>query len=379
MKVIHVYNQGLHHDVRTRRYGQALTDRFSNLEFHLVGQRLLPADQLSQILSERFRIVRLRFLFLGKNSSFFKVMNFTLWLLNVLFYILKQKKVKIISAHSLKVLPVCVIASVLKGAKLLYDTHEIETHTTSNKKIISLLTWMEKICILKVQEIIVTSPGHYLWYKDKYKVPVLLVRNCPSIKEKPGSNLGAEYDLRKMLGLSNEDFLYIYIGVINVSRGMNVILESFQHCEKKNHILFLGFGDVNPIIKLSEQNLNIHYMKPVPPMELVNYISTADVGIHMMDSSNLNHKKALPNKPMQYMAAGLPCIVSDVEVMAGLVRGANSGWIVNEGNVGYLTNLINNLKRKDIEEHALNSQLWFINNNWELESLKLTKLYEQLI
>ena len=379
MKVIHVYNQGLHHDVRTRRYGQVLTDRFNKLDFHLVGQRLFPVDNLKEMLSERFRIVRLRFLFLSKNFGSFKVINFTLWSLNVLFYILKQKQVNVISAHSLKVLPVCVIASILKGVKLVYDTHEIETHTTSNKRIIEMLTWMEKICMLKVNEIIVTSPGHYGWYNEKYKVPILLVRNCPSIKEKPGSDLGPEYDLRKMLGLSNEDFLYIYIGIINVSRGVNVILESFQQCEKNKHILFLGFGDVDPIIKLAEKNSNIHYMKPVPPMDLINYISTANVGIHMMDSSNLNHRKALPNKPMQYMAAGLPCIVSDIEVMADLVRGANSGWIVKEGDAGSLTNLVNNLKKKDIEKYALNSQIWFTENNWDFESLKLTQLYADLL
>jgi glycosyltransferase involved in cell wall biosynthesis len=379
MKVIHVYNQGLHHDVRTRRYGQALTDHFSKLEFYLIGQRLLATDELIETLSERVRIYRLHFLFIASNITLLKFINFTLWTLNVFFYILKQKKIKIISAHSLKVLPVCVIASLFNSAKLIYDTHEIETHTTNNKYIISLLTFIEKICMLRVKEIIVTSPGHYKWYKDKYNLPVLLIRNCPSIKEKPSSNLDSNYDLKKMLKLPSEDFLYIYIGVINVSRGVNVILESFKKCEKNNHILFLGFGEVEHIIKLAGENSNIHYMNPVPPMKLVNYISTADIGIHMMDSSNLNHRMALPNKPMQYMAAGLPCIVSDVEIMASLVRDANSGLIIKEGDVNSLTYIVNNLKRKDIEEYSSNSQIWFTNNNWELESLKLTQLYDKLI
>ncbi len=379
MKIIHVYNQGLHHDVRTRRYGQALTDRFHEIEYHLIGQRLITVDQLVEILSERFRIVRLRFLFFANNLSSLKVINFALWLLNVLVYVIKQNNVKVISAHSLKVLPVCVIGSVLKRSKLIYDTHEIETHTTNNKFLISLLTFVEKICMLQVSQIIVTSPGHFRWYKDKYNVPVLLVRNCPSIKEKPQSELVDEFDLRKLLGLTKDDVLYIYIGVISVSRGLNVILDSFQNCEKRNHILFLGFGDVPPIVKLADEYLNIHYMKPVPPMELVKCISTADIGLHMMDSSNLNHKMALPNKPMQYMAAGLPCIVSNVEVMAGLVKEANSGWIVQEGDVVALTNLINRIRRKDIEEYASNANLWFANNNWELESLKLTQLYERVI
>jgi len=323
--------------------------------------------------------VRLRFFFLAKVTGFLKIINFSLWLFNVLFYMLKQKDVKVMSAHSLKILPVCVLASILKGAKLIYDTHEIETHTTNNKRVISLLTLVEKICMFKVQEIIVTSPGHYAWYMDKYNIPVHLIRNCPSIKEKPRPYLEQKCNLKNKLGLTAGELLFVYIGVINVARGVNVILDAFQQCEKTKHILFLGFGDVKPIIRLAAENTNIHYLEPVHPMELVNFISTSDVGIHMMDSSNLNHRKALPNKPMQYMAAGLPCIVSDVEVMAGLVRDADSGWIVKEGDSEYLKVLVNRLTKADIQKYAINSQSWFVKNNWESESLKLIQIYEQFI
>jgi hypothetical protein len=65
--------------------------------------------------------------------------------------------------------------------------------------------------------------------------------------------------------------------------------------------------------------------------------------------------------------------------MASLVRDANSGLIIKEGDVNSLTYIVNNLKRKDIEEYSSNSQIWFTNNNWELESLKLTQLYDKLI
>ena len=173
MKILHVYNQGLHHDVRTRRYGKVLTENFYDLEFYLVGQSLQPDDVQVEYLSDRFKIIRLNFFFKNKKSNQFKFLNFTYWLINVLGYMMKQKEVRIISAHSLKVLPICLIGSIIKGAKLIYDTHEIETHTTNNKLAIGFLSFLERICMLRVQHLIVTSPGHKEWYEKEYKKKIL--------------------------------------------------------------------------------------------------------------------------------------------------------------------------------------------------------------
>ena len=130
---------------------------------------------------------------------------------------------------------------------------------------------------------------------------------------------------------------------------------------------------------LSNLFSNIHYLSPVPPLELLSYISTADVGIHMMDSSSVNHQQALPNKPMQYMAAGLPCIVSNLEVMSNLIKEANSGWVIKEGDIVELTNVIDNISNEDIAYFRENAIQWFVNNNWEKESKKLTSIYKNIL
>lgn len=376
MKIIHVYNQDLKHDIRTRRYGKTINAHFPSYDFLLAGQKKDISIPAVETLGSKFKVLRKGGL---RRSSFSanKAIDFIAWNFRILVFLLKQKNVKVISGHSLKVLPVCTIASIIKGTKLVYDTHEIETHTTSKGVLVKALTLIEAVCMPRVHNLVVTSPGHERWYLQKYKKPVYLIRNCPGVAEKPVNN-AAQYDLKLKLGISPSDQLFIYVGIINTSRGVDTILQAFKQVKQTKHILFLGFGQTDFVEKASHEFVNIHYLPPVPPLELINYIASADVGIHMMHSSNLNHIKALPNKPMQYMAAGLPSIVSNVEVMAELVSSADAGWVVNEGDSESLVSLINTIDSSELEQFAANAKRWFINNNWENESLKLVALYNSL-
>ena len=57
-----------------------------------------------------------------------KIISFIIFYLSVLFF-LSNKKVKLINAHSLSVLPLAFLLKIIKGSKLVYDTHELETET----------------------------------------------------------------------------------------------------------------------------------------------------------------------------------------------------------------------------------------------------------
>ncbi len=371
MKAIHVYNQSMVFDIRTRRYAQALVGFYPTAEVLLLGQQ--PGDEKEEeVLSadKRSRIVRLKYA--AKSNKLWAHLS---WLMRVFKYANRQKEVRVISAHSLKVLPICVLLCLFKSkCVLLYDTHEIETHTTSNSKFIFLLNILERLCMSMVKMIIVTSPGHYEWYEKKYNKPVFLIRNTPGLVEAPAEK---NLELKKTLGLSESDKLFLYIGMIAKRRGCEVILNSFRNVSPQKHILFLGYGDyLDELKEVSKELNNVHIMDPVPPFDLVRFISGADVGIHMMDDSNLNHKKALPNKPMQYMAAGLASIVSDVEVMSNLIIGAQSGIIVKVGDTQALQQQIDEITPESIDEFKAKANLWFEQNNWELESLKLKNIYD---
>lgn len=373
MKAVHVYNQSMVFDIRTRRYAKALTQFYPELEVLLLGQR--PGNEpAEEVLSPdgRSKILRLNYTVTNK------ALSHALWLFRVFRYVIRQTEVRVISAHSLKVLPICVLLCIFKRKSVLvYDTHEIETHTTANNKFIMMLNWLEKICLFRVKYIIVTSPGHYEWYKEKYNKPIFLIRNTPGLEEAPKQK---NESLKKTLDIPEQHALFLYIGMIAKRRGCEVILNAFRNASQEKHILFLGYGDYLDELKSEAKDLaNVHIMDPVPPFDLIRFISGADVGIHMMDDSNLNHRKALPNKPMQYMAAGLASIVSDVEVMSNLILGAKSGIIVKVGDTEALKKEINEVTRQSIDEYKAKARDWFTTNNWELESLKLKDIYNNFL
>ena len=70
-----------------------------------------------------------RFGFINSNKIIGqKIISFIIFYLNVLFF-LRNKQVKLINAHSVSVLPLAFLLKIIKGSKLVYDTHELETET----------------------------------------------------------------------------------------------------------------------------------------------------------------------------------------------------------------------------------------------------------
>jgi glycosyltransferase involved in cell wall biosynthesis len=64
----------------------------------------------------------------------------------------------------------------------------------------------------------------------------------------------------------------------------------------------------------------VHILDPVPPDEVVEFNSTADVGVHPLLAGIPNHEMALPNKIFEYMHAGLPIVVTDLRELGSFVR-----------------------------------------------------------
>jgi glycosyltransferase involved in cell wall biosynthesis len=141
----------------------------------------------------------------------------------------------------------------------------------------------------------------------------------------------------------------------------------------------MGFGPGVDRVREHEQRLpNIHYHPAVSPAEVSRYTCGADVGIHMMDDSCINHLHALPNKPMEYMNAGLPAIVSDLPEMGGLIRSAGAGWVVPVNDGAALRRAVLALDREEIAAKRRLAWAWTDANNWESEEAKLAELYRTL-
>ena len=331
-----------------------------------------------QIIDECRSVVRIPTL-VKRRGLFSKVVNMIEWNFRA-FMLLYRQPIACINAHSLAVLPVSVLLKILASCRLVYDAHEIETETTETKgirKIISKI--IEKFLMGFVDTLCLTSFGHQRWYHNNFEaVNIRVVRNCPYIpKENPFSDERSLF--RKYFSIPNKDLIFLYQGSIAKPRGTDVILKVFEELPPNFHIVFMGFGpDVNKVIDLANLNPNIHYLPAVSPDEVFKYTSGADVGIHMMDDSCINHLHALPNKPMEYMNAGLACIVTDLPEMGELIRNARAGWTIPVGDHLALRDVVLNMTKEKALTRSRASCEWARENNWESEESKLRDLYRDL-
>jgi glycosyltransferase involved in cell wall biosynthesis len=308
-----------------------------------------------------------------------KVVNALEWSVRVLWYFRKEP-VACINVRTLSVLPVGVLLKLLKRARLIYDVHEIETETpeiTGVRRTASKLT--ESILVRFADEVAVTSDMHGQWYESNLKLPhVWVVRNYPyqRVDVPPTKSL-----LREAFDIPPDHFLFLYQGAIAKPRGTDLLMRVFSRLPADRHIAFMGFGDPEDMEELSEyrrRHPNIHYHPAVPPAEVWRYTSGADAGIHMMDDSCVNHLYALPNKPMEYMNAGIPAIVSDLPQMGALIRDAGAGWVVPVNDGERLESLIRSMTRADLAEKGRLARQWAREHTWETQELILHSMYERL-
>lgn len=294
------------------------------------------------------------------------------------FYFAKQKNIVCVNPHSLSVLPLAVLIKFWKGCKLVYDAHEIETGTTEVKGIRKIFSeFVEKVLIRYIDALSLTSEGHAVWYKKKYNLSnVWVIRNCPNAKKSAANSINI---FRKKFKIPKEDLLFLYQGAIAKQRGTDLLMRVFSKLTHNKHIVFLGFGsNLEQLLEYEKNFPNIHYHQAVSPDELHIFTACADVGIHMMDDSCVNHLYALPNKPMEYMNAGIPAIVSDLPEMGRLIRDSGAGWVVPVNDELALEQLINSLSRTEIIEKGEKAKKWASANTWEKEENKLFAMYKNL-
>lgn len=225
---------------------------------------------------------------------------------------------------------ICLLAAVLLAkvtrAKIIYDAHELEHDKNGQSAFERRATfWWEKLFWPSIAYFITVSEAirlHYL--KQLGPKPSDVVLNSPAISSWPQKS--STDGVRNVLGLGSEDLILIYVGFFSEGRGIRTILGCAEQLPKDCHLVFLGEGDLKPEIDShSEKFENVHVIGPIQPGSVVNFISSADIGLCLIEPVSLSDTFALPNKFFEYAFAGLPILYSDLPEMSRVAQTYNLG------------------------------------------------------
>lgn len=205
------------------RLTKTLADMKVFKHIYLVGidENHLPDEE---DIDETRRIMRIARSPIYNTSPFLGRMFATLQWSYAVWKRMRGMDVTCINAHSLPVLPLCVALKIRHKARLVYDTHELETETITSYGIRKLLAkWTERLLIGRADHVFCVGDKIADWYQAHYSiVRPTVIRNMP---EAPTDLISM--DLRTRFHIPPDALVVIYVGLLAQGRGIDDLLEIF--------------------------------------------------------------------------------------------------------------------------------------------------------
>ena len=325
------------------------------------------------LILNRFNLSSRRF----NKNLFIQVLKYLEFIFRVSFFY-RKKNIKMVNIHSIALLPLGLLLKYLYKAKLIYDTHELETEINGLKGMRKKLAkFMEKRLIKKCDIIFVVSENIADWYENEYNIkrPVV-VKNAPRLIDTKKTN-----HFRENLGIKDDSIIVLYQGGLSKGRGVDLLLECFKkRDDDKVVIVFMGYGQLEEEIKnVSKERINIFFHPAVSPEIVLEYTASADIGISFIENICLSYYYCLPNKLFEYAMVGLPVIVSNMKEMKELVEKYNMGIVVVDNKLESINNAIDKILQSDIKQMKQNARRCAEENSWAEQEKKMIKEYKKRI
>ena len=242
----------------------------------------------------------------------------------------------IVHAHDLYCLPAGALAAKRARARLVYDSHELETHRNPPmpRMVRFAAAVVEQRLIRRADAVITVSHSIADHLRDEYSIKrPHVIFNAPVI----GEPSQAPRDIRADAGVPAGMKLGVYVGLVTMNRGVETLVDALTQLPD---VMIAAVGPVNPkligSIRARAKQAGVadrfKLLPAVPPEEVVAYVAGADFGLNPLIPITLSYQYAMPNKLFEMALAGLPIVNSDAADSARFVRENGLGVIFQHSN-----------------------------------------------
>lgn len=377
MKNVHITLTEFRNESRVLKEISSLeaSETFDSFTVIALGADDLPIDEA---ITSKAKIRRIRLLIrkLPKSAAF-QLLKFIEFMFKCLLMV-RREKAQVINIHTLALLPLGWLLKKLFKVKLVYDAHELETEKNGLHGFRQRISkHIEFVFIRSCDLVIVVGDNIADWYLNTYKIErPLVVKNSPRYRMQTKKDL-----FRQHLSILPEQKIMLYQGGLMKGRGIQLILDAFkERKDSKVAAVFMGYGDLASEVEQAAKNhQNIFYFPAVPPDVLLDYTASADIGIHLIQDTCLNHYFCMPNKFFEYAMAGLPVIVSDMKEMAESVQAADFGVVLTEYSVEAINAAVDRLTERDLSQLSNNAYQFAHAYSWEEQGKVMLEGYQRML
>jgi glycosyltransferase involved in cell wall biosynthesis len=258
---------------------------------------------------------------------------------------------QVVTIHAVALLPLGVLVARLWRAKLVYDCHELETEASGLHGFRQRLSKIfERWGMPRADLVCVVSESIRDWYVREYRrTDLAIVRNFP-----PARSMRRTTRLREALGIPPSRRIVLYQGGLETGRGLEGAIAAFtEHDDGQHCLVLLGYGSLEPMARAAAERRNIIKFHPaVRPERLLEFTESADVGLCYIDDATLSGQYCLPNKLFEYVAAGLPVVVSPNPELRRFVETTGVGRVVESLSVPALFEALGSIAAAETEVRA---------------------------
>ena len=265
----------------------------------------------------------------------------------------------------------------LLGYIVIYDTHENNPASILSKpylsgkfkrKFISILFDKFELFAASKMSAIVTATDDIAVRFKKFKPTV--IRNFP---------IAPDFSTITTPEKKKTKDVVIFVGGMTRIRGIKELITAFNDLDNVELWLLGGFEseDFENECKLIPGWKNVDYLGSVPPTEIYGYIKMADVGV-VTYLPYPNHVTALPTKAFEYMAGGIPMLMSNFDYWKELF--GDIAHFADPAKPKEIAAVIREMLLDKIKLEAIHKRsLELIENefSWQIEEERLLSLYDR--
>ncbi len=263
------------------------------------------------------------------------------------------------------------------GQRVVYDAHEFYAVEVARREWLPRGTRRlaaagvvaaEQAAFRYAAGVVTVTPAMARWFRGRGACNVALVRNLPRLADYPVPAHNTERPPR-----------VVYLGTLSSDRGLAVIEEAATRLAAEG----IEVEVVGPIPEGARPARvgAVKWRGRVPPWEVAAALGQAAVGWVPWQPTP-NNALALPTKLLEYMAAGLPVVVSDVGELGSIVRAEGCGAVVPPADVAAHMAALRELARDPQRRSALGArarQAFERGYVWEREEERFVQWYGELV
>jgi glycosyltransferase involved in cell wall biosynthesis len=276
-------------------------------------------------------------------------------------------------AHDLNTLEPAARAAGARGARLVYDAHELYPDLTGfGARESARWRKLETRLIGRADAVIVPSQGRADEMHRRYGVAPVVVMNCPD------ASRAVQADGRFDSLRSSGDPLLVYAGGYTPNRGLENVIEAASKIVE-GRLVMIGWGPLEGTLRArAAGNDRVVFMDPVDPDDLVSVIAGADIGVASYLPVGLNNQLAAPNKLFEYLHAGLAVAASDLPDIRRVVTEDDVGTLFDPSDPASIASAIEDLtaSRSRLDKLKANARAAAPKYTWEAQARQLLEIYD---